>query len=203
MVEQLTQRGIDDQRVLQAMSRVPRHLFVEPALQDRAYGDHPLPIGNKQTISQPFMVALMSQALRLQGHERVLEIGTGSGYQTAVLAELAERVYTIERVQTLGVQARRTLESLGYYNVMCRIFDGSYGWMGEAPFDAILGAAAAPDIPQRLLDQLADLGVMVLPVGDDKNQQLMRLARNDGQIESEEIGGCVFVKMIGEFAWKD
>ena len=200
--EQLKARGISDPRVLLAMSKAPRHLFVESALRDRAYGDHPLPIGKKQTISQPYMVGLMSQLLELQGHERVLEIGTGSGYQTAVLAELAERVYSIERVKSLGMQARRTLENLGYHNIITRILDGTYGWPGEGPFDAILCAASAPEAPSRLIEQLNDPGLMVMPIGDDKHQTLIRVRRRQGKMEQEEVAPCVFVRMIGEFAWK-
>lgn len=201
--EHLIRRGITDPRVLLAMSKVPRHCFVEPALQGQAYGDHPLPIGMKQTISQPYMVGLMTQLLELRGRERVLEIGAGSGYQTAVLAELAERVYAVERVKSLATKARQTIESLGYHNVMMRIFDGTYGWREEAPFDAILCAAAAPEIPSRLVEQLAEPGVMVLPIGDDQSQTLVRVLRREGKTEVEEHTTCVFVKLIGEYAWKE
>jgi protein-L-isoaspartate(D-aspartate) O-methyltransferase len=180
---------------------VPRHLFVEEALVGRAYGDHPLPIGEGQTISQPYMVALMSEALELAGHERVLEIGTGSGYQTAILAELCGKVFTIERLKGLADRAMRRLDELGYYNVLARVGDGSLGWREEAPFDAVVVTAAAPDVPPALLEQLAVKGRLVIPVGDAHTQVLRKCLRDETGVRWTELGGCVFVKLIGQHAW--
>jgi protein-L-isoaspartate(D-aspartate) O-methyltransferase len=201
VAEQLERRGIRDQRVLRAIAKVPRHLFVEEALVGRAYGDHPLPIGEGQTISQPYMVALMSEALELAGHERVLEIGTGSGYQTAVLAELCGKVFTIERLKGLADRAMRRLDVLGYYNVLARVSDGSLGWREEAPFDAVMVTAAAPDVPPALLEQLAVKGRLVIPVGDAHTQVLRKCVREETDLCWTELGGCVFVKLIGQHAW--
>ena len=203
MVEdQIISRGIKDTRVIAAMKKVPRHLFVEEALQSQAYSDHPLPIGEKQTISQPYMVALMTEALQLKGNEKVLEIGGGSGYQTAILAELSEKVFSIERIRSLAIRARQLLYELGYYNVELKIFDGTYGWMEEAPFDAIIVAAGAPDIPQPLLDQLAMDGRLVIPVGDAYVQDLIRVTKTEEGIKREDLGGCRFVKLIGRYGWE-
>lgn len=199
--EQLERRGIRDPRVLRAMSKVPRHRFVDEALIGRAYGDHPLPIGEGQTISQPYMVALMTEALELTGHERVLEIGTGSGYQTAVLAELCGKVFTIERLKSLADRAMRRLDDLGYYNVLARVGDGSVGWREEAPFDAVLVTAGAPDVPSALVDQLAMKGRLVLPVGDAYTQVVRKCVRDESGVRWTELGGCVFVKLIGQHAW--
>lgn len=203
MVEdQIISRGIKDARVIAAMKKVPRHLFVEEALQSQAYSDHPLPIGEKQTISQPYMVALMTEALQLKGKEKVLEIGGGSGYQTAILAELSEKVFSIERIRSLAIRARQLLYELGYYNVELKIFDGTYGWMEEAPFDAIIVTAGAPDIPQTLLDQLAMDGRLVIPVGDAYVQDLIRITKTEEGIKREDLGGCRFVKLIGRYGWE-
>jgi protein-L-isoaspartate(D-aspartate) O-methyltransferase len=199
--EQIVSRGIKDPRVIAAMKKVPRHLFVEEALQSQAYSDHPLPIGEKQTISQPYMVALMTEALQLE-KEKVLEIGAGSGYQTAILAELAEKVFSIERIRSLAIKARQLLYELGYFNVEIKIFDGTHGWMEEAPFDAIIVTAGAPDIPQPLLDQLAIDGRLVIPVGDAYAQDLMRVTKTKEGIKKEELGGCRFVKLIGKYGWE-
>jgi protein-L-isoaspartate(D-aspartate) O-methyltransferase len=199
--EQLERRGIRDQRVLRAIAKVPRHVFVEEALVGRAYGDHPLPIGEGQTISQPYMVALMSEALELAGHERVLEIGTGSGYQTAVLAELCAKVFTIERLKGLADRAMRRLDDLGCYNVLARVGDGSLGWREEAPFDAVMVTAAAPDVPPALVEQLAVKGRLVIPVGDAHTQVLRKCVREESAVQWTELGGCVFVKLIGQHAW--
>ena len=163
--EQIVARGIKDQRVIAAMGKVPRHLFVEEALQSQAYSDHPLPIGEKQTISQPYMVALMTEALELTGKEKVLEIGTGSGYQTAILAECAAKVFSIERIRSLAIKARKLLLELGYFNIEVKFSDGTFGWLEEGPFDAIMVTAGAPDIPQPLIDQLKVGGRMAIPVG--------------------------------------
>jgi protein-L-isoaspartate(D-aspartate) O-methyltransferase len=203
MVEdQIISRGIKDARVIAAMRKVPRHLFVEEALQSQAYSDHPLPIGEKQTISQPYMVALMTEALQLKGKEKVLEIGGGSGYQTAILAELSEKVFSIERIRSLAIRARQLLYELGYYNVELKIFDGTYGWMEETPFDAIIVTAGAPDIPQPLLDQLAMDGKLVIPVGDAYVQDLIRVTKTEEGIKREDLGGCRFVKLIGRYGWE-
>ena len=203
MAEQLLRRGIQDQRVLQAMGKVHRHLFVEEALWGRAYGDYPLPILEKQTISQPFMVALMTEALELKDHERVLEVGTGSGYQTAILAELAGKVYSIERIRALAMRAIRRIESLGYYNVLIRVGDGSVGWKEMAPFDAILVTAGTPQVPIRLVEQLGEDGRLVVPVGQAENQVLRKGTKKGADIHWTELGNCVFVKLVGEQGWSD
>ncbi len=203
MVEtQLIPRGIHDKRVLEAMNRVPRHLFVDEALKDQAYSDHPLPIAEGQTISQPYIVALMTQELGLKGNEKVLEIGTGSGYQAAVLAELAKRVYSVERKSALLARARRLFDELGYTNILLKLDDGTWGWKSEAPFDAIIVTAAAPSVAQPLIDQLADPGVMIIPVGDEYSQTLTKIIKRDGEIYAQELGGVRFVKLIGDHGWK-
>jgi protein-L-isoaspartate(D-aspartate) O-methyltransferase len=199
--EQLVTRGIKDQRVLAAMQKVPRHLFVEEALWDRAYGDHALPIGERQTISQPYMVAIMTEILELRGPERVMEIGTGSGYQAAILAELATRVCSIERIKSLAMRARATLESLHYQNVAVKVFDGTYGWKDESPFDAIVVTAGAPEIPQPLLEQLKEGGRMAIPIGDQTMQVLHKVVKTPTGITDLELTGCVFVPLIGRYAW--
>jgi len=199
--EQIVSRGIQDPRVIEAMKKVPRHRFVEEALQSQAYSDHPLPIGEKQTISQPYMVALMTEALQLTGKERVLEIGAGSGYQTAILAELAEKVYSIERIRSLAIKARQLLYELGYFNVEIKIFDGTYGWLEESPFDAIMVTAGAPDIPKPLLDQLSMGGRLVIPVGDAFVQDLIRITKAAEGVKKEDLGGCRFVKLVGKYGW--
>jgi protein-L-isoaspartate(D-aspartate) O-methyltransferase len=204
MVEdQLISRGVKDPRVIAAMKKIPRHLFVEEALQNQAYTDHPLPIGEKQTISQPYIVALMTEALELIGTEKVMEIGAGSGYQTAVLAELAQKVFSIERIRSLAIKARKLLFELGYFNVEIKIFDGTYGWVEESPFDAIIVTAGGPDIPQPLLDQLAVGGRLVIPVGDAYVQDLIRLRKKEDGIHKEDLGGCRFVKLIGKYGWEN
>ena len=201
--EQIVARGIKDERVIDGMRRLSRHLFVEEALQSQAYNDYPLPIGYGQTISQPYMVALMTEALELKGHEQVLEIGTGSGYQTALLAFLAEKVYTIERISELAARARKTLDELGCYNVEIKIFDGTYGWKEKAPFDAIMVTAGAPDVPQPLLDQLAVEGRVVIPVGEAGLQDLFKVTRRDREFVKRNLGGCRFVKLIGKHGWDE
>lgn len=206
MVEtQIRARGIRDERVLMAMEAIPRHLFIDEGLIEQAYSDSPLPIGEHQTISQPYIVALMTEALELKGRERVLEIGTGSGYQTAVLASLADRVFSVERIASLATGARRILDKLNFYNVAIRVGDGSYGWSDEAPFDAIITTAASPDVPPYLLDQLVPGGRMVVPAGGRDVQTLYKLTRskeNPGEIIKEDLGGCRFVSLIGESGWK-
>jgi len=203
MVEdQLVRRGITDARVLEAMRRVPRHLFVEEALRERAYGDHPLPIGEEQTISQPYIVALMTELLELAGPEKVLEVGTGSGYQTAVLAELTRRVCSVERLPRLAERARALLEQLGYANVWVRVGSGTLGWSDEAPFDRILVTAGAPSVPPPLFQQLAEGGRLVLPVGDAANQMLTSVEKLDGEMKTRAHGECKFVKLRGKYAWE-
>ncbi|PWB48943.1 MAG: protein-L-isoaspartate O-methyltransferase [Candidatus Methylomirabilota bacterium] len=202
VAEQLVRRGIRQPGVLQAMAKVHRHLFVEEAFWGRAYGDYSLPIGEKQTISQPFMVALMIELLELDEHQRVLEIGTGSGYQTAILAESGAKVYSVERNKGLAVRARRRLESLGYYHAWIRIGDGSIGWKEKAPFDAIIVSAGAPRIPISLTEQLGDNGRLVLPVGQSSHQVLKKGTRRGAAIHWTDLGECRFVKLIGEQGWK-
>lgn len=200
MVEsQLKARDIDDPSVLQAMAKVPRHLFVEPAYLDRAYADGALPIKENQTISQPYIVALMTQSARLQPSDKVLEIGTGSGYQAVVLSEIVDRVFTIEIIGTLAREARERFEELGYKNIVVRHGDGYLGWEEEAPFDAILITAAAPEIPQPLLDQLKVGGRMVMPLGDGPfSQELITLTKTATGVKREFITGVLFVPMTGE-----
>lgn len=205
MVEQqLCARGIEDQRVIDVMMQLPRHLFVESGLHNHAYNDAPLPIGDKQTISQPFIVAAMSAALELEGGERVLEVGTGSGYQTAVLANLARRVYSIERIASLAAGARKVLDRLSLSNINIKVGDGTLGWKDQAPFDAILVAAGSPDIPEHYLAQLDIGGRLVMPVGDLDQQILVRVIRQpDGRFKREQMMGCRFVPLIGEQGWND
>ena len=203
MVEmQLVPRGITDEGVLRAMRKVPRHFFVPPGMEASAYGDHALPIGEGQTISQPYMVAVMTQALGLTGTERALEIGTGSGYQTAILAELAEQVFSIERVENLAKSARERLEGLGYSNVVVKVGDGTIGWSEFAPYDRILVTAGAPDVPESLLEQLADPGVMVIPVGTQGYQDLRIVTKEGGETSVRSGGGCVFVPLLGKEGWR-
>jgi protein-L-isoaspartate(D-aspartate) O-methyltransferase len=201
--EQLERRGISDVRVLEAMRKVPRHLFVDPALAGRAYEDAPLPIGEGQTISQPYMVAVMTAALCLQGGERVLEIGTGSGYQAAVLAELAGQVYSIERIPALADRAQATLRRLGYDNVTIRVGDGSAGWPEAAPFEAIVVTAGAPSVPPPLVEQLQVGGRLVIPVGSPQAQTLRRVLRKEEGVDQEELVGCIFVRLVGEHGWQE
>ena len=201
--EQIIGRGIKDPRVIAAMKKVPRHLFVEEALQSQAYSDHPLPIGEKQTISQPYIVALMTEALRLEGRGKVLEIGTGSGYQTAVLAELAGKVFSIERIRSLTIKARKLVYELGYLNVEIKFSDGTSGWAEEGPFDAIIVTAGAPEIPQPLVDQLIIGGRLVVPVGDPYSQDLLRIIKTEQGMKKEDLGGCRFVKLIGRHGWEE
>lgn len=198
---QLRDRGIHDSRVIRAMRRVPRHLFVEPALVNRAYDDDPLPIGAKQTISQPYIVGYMLQALKLKGTERVLEIGTGSAYQTALLAELCANVFSVEKLHELAVQARTRLDELRYYNVAIHMGDGTLGWSEHAPYDAIVVAAGAPRIPEPLAQQLAAGGRLVIPIGDDQSQTLKLTMRTPTGLEETDLGGCRFVKLLGRYGW--
>lgn len=200
--KQIEARGIADPKVLAAMGTVPRHLFVSEALWDQAYGDYPLPIGSQQTISQPYIVAEMTQALQLTEEDRVLEIGTGSGYQAAVLAEIAYKVYTIERIHSLYIAARRLFDRLRYHKIVMRYSDGTSGWEEESPFDAIIVTAGAPEIPSTLVSQLAQGGRLVIPVGDQNSQELIRLYRDENGIRQTSLGGCRFVKLVGEHGWR-
>ena len=200
--EQLIARGIKDTETLRAIRTIPRHRFVAPSMQQMAYRDQPLPTEQGQTISQPYIVGLMTEALQAHNARKVLEIGTGSGYQTAILAELAEHVYTVERLASLSTAASDRLRELGYANVTCKTGDGSLGWPEEAPFDRILVAAAAPDAPRPLLDQLGNGGRMVIPIGRRRGQELTLIVKNGTALEYTALCSCIFVKLIGLAAWK-
>jgi protein-L-isoaspartate(D-aspartate) O-methyltransferase len=200
--EQLLPRSIHDQKTLEAMRKVPRHLFVEDAMKNQAYGDSPLPIGRGQTISQPYIVALMTQALGLKGHEQVLEIGTGSGYQAAILSQICEKVYTVERIDTLLVQARKVFDSLHYLNILTKLDDGTNGWPEYGPYDAIVVTAGGPKVPLPLLEQLADPGILIIPVGDRGVQNLQFVTKKDGEITEKTIELVRFVNLIGDHGWK-
>ncbi|HXI03600.1 MAG TPA: protein-L-isoaspartate(D-aspartate) O-methyltransferase [Candidatus Saccharimonadales bacterium] len=204
MVErQIAPRGVTDPRVLEAMSEIPREIFVEEALAERAYSDSALPIGQGQTISQPYIAAKMTEMLAPGREHRVLEIGTGTGYQTALLARLAGEVFTVERIPALAERASSNLLQLGFRNVHLLIGDGSVGWPGMAPFDRILVAAAAPDVPPSLAAQLAPGGRMVLPVGDARTQVLTLVVREEGGWTRQAREGCVFVRLIGAEGWSE
>ncbi|MFQ5542762.1 MAG: protein-L-isoaspartate(D-aspartate) O-methyltransferase [Nitrospiria bacterium] len=200
--DQLVSRGIRDHRVLEVMGKVPRHLFVEEALQYQAYGDHPLPIGKKQTISQPYMVALMTEALELHGTEKILEIGTGSGYQTAILAELADQVFSIERVQPFVERAQNILKGLNYLNVTVQHSDGTTGWREQAPFDRILVAAGSPEIPHVLIEQLKPGGRLVIPIGGRSSQTLQLIVKERYGFLEKSLTACAFVPLVGALGWK-
>jgi protein-L-isoaspartate(D-aspartate) O-methyltransferase len=202
MVARLKDSGIRDPRVLAALRTVPRHCLVPEALQHRAYDESALPIGERQTISAPLVVAVMTQALALLGDETVLEIGTGSAYQAAILSRLAERVISVERIPRLASRARSALDALGVSNVLVFLGDGSRGWRSEAPYDAILVTAAALSVPEPLLDQLAPGGRLVGPFGERDEQALLRITRRpDGEFEREQLGRCRFVDLVGEHGW--
>jgi len=204
MVSELEARGIGDAAVRAAMRAIPRERFVEEALRGKAYSDASLPIGEKQTISQPWIVARMSELCEGDGTGRVLEIGTGSGYQAAVLSRLFEQVYTVERIAPLAQKARRVVRELGLENIHFKIFDGSYGWSEFAPYRAVVVTAASPDVPGPLFDQLEEGGHLVIPIGgtrDGGEQTLVRLTKRDGKPLREEFGGCSFVPLVGRFGW--
>ncbi len=200
---QLISRGINDPGVLAAMGKVPRDCFAEKAFEGEAYNDHPLPIGHKQTISQPYIVALMTEALELTGEEKVLEIGTGSGYQTAILAELSRRIYTVERIRPMMVKARQVLQELEFNNILFKAFDGTLGWEEFEPYDAIIVTAGSPKIPQPLLDQLADGGRLIIPVGKKHGQDLIKITNKNGNFIKKNLGGCRFVDLVGKYGWKE
>jgi len=202
MVEsQLVRRGIKDKRVLDAMRRVPRHLFVPPDARGLAYSDGPLPIGQGQTISQPYIVALMTELLELTGQEKVLELGTGSGYQAAILSRLVGQVYSVERHTTLAEQAEQVLAQLGYDNVVISVGDGTLGWPEHSPYEAIIVTAAAPDVPQPLTDQLADGGRLVAPVGSRWSQVLAKVKRQGEALVREQLTAVAFVPLVGKYGW--
>ena len=203
LIEIARERGIEDLEVLNAMDRVPRHLFVPEAVRHRAYEDAPVPIGFGQTASQPSLQALYLQTLKLQPRDKVLEVGTGSGYQTALIAQIAGTVYSIERIRELSVRARAALDALRIKNVALWVGDGTVGWSRYAPYDAILVSAGSPDIPPALIEQLAEGGRMLIPVGDREVQRLMLVRRTPDGIEQQEISRVVFVPLVGRFGWPD
>lgn len=203
MVDLLRKRGIEDARVLKAMSEIPRHLFVPDALAAKAYGDHALPIGDMQTISQPYMVARMTELAEVDKDSTVLEIGAGSGYQTAVLSAVAGRVLAIERISDLARSAQRNIRQLGCYNATVKWFDGTIGWSEHAPYDAILVAASSLEVPEPLVAQLAVGGRLVIPIGNVEHQTLVRVIRTERGVVREDHGACVFVKLIGRYGWPE
>ena len=201
---QVAARGVRDRAVLGAMRRVPRHAFVAPELWERAYEDTPLPIGERQTISQPYMVAVMSEALAARAGERILEVGTGSGYQTAILAELGARVVSLERIPALAARAERVLGQLGYLDrVTLVVGDGTLGWSAAAPYDGVIVTAGAPHIPRPLVEQLAPDGRLVLPIGEEDVQTLVRLRRGPEGLVEEYLGECRFVRLLGSHGWEE
>lgn len=200
--EQIVARGVSDKAVLDAMRKIPRHLFVQDALASRAYSDSALPIGEGQTISQPYIVAFMSELLHIESGHKVLEIGTGSGYQAAVLAEMGADVFTVERIRKLFLAARKLLFDMRYFNIQLKLDDGTMGWPEHAPYDRIIVTAGGPEIPQYLIDQLADGGRLVIPVGGQKRvQRLMLVTKTDGKVDTVDMGGCAFVDLVGKQGW--
>ena len=200
---QLVGRGIRDRRVLTAMAEIPRHIFVSKDLQTRAYDDNPLSIGFGQTISQPYMVAIMTELLELKGGEKVLEIGTGCGYQTSILMRLCQKVFTIERIGPLSVEAQEHISSLGMTNVAFMVGDGTLGWKQEAPFDGILVTAGCPAVPETLVEQLSENGKLIIPVGDRFSQTLKKITKIKENLKTESFTACRFVDLIGRFGWPD
>jgi len=201
--EYVAKRGVRDERILQAMRDVPRHLFVPSVVAAKAYGPGALPIGAKQTISQPYIVARMIELLELTGKEKVLEIGTGTGYQAVVLSKLCAKVFSIERINELALRAAELIRALKVYNATVKVFDGTYGWSDQAPFDRIIVAAAAPEVPEPLVQQMARTGRMVLPIGTVGNQRLARVTRVGTRIQIEDCGSAEFVPLVGKFGWKE
>ncbi len=203
MVEELRKKGIQDERVLEALSRVKRHEFVEEALQVQAYNDCPLPIGYGQTISQPYIVARMSEALEVKPGMKILEIGTGSGYQAAVLAEMGAEVYSVERLRPLYIDTLNRLVRLRYFSIKLKLTDGTWGWEEYAPYERIIVTAGGPQVPFPLLKQLEEGGIMVVPVGEKKRQQrLVRIVKRDGKFFKKDLGPVQFVELVGEYGWK-
>lgn len=203
MVEaQIVKRGVAQPEVIEAMLRVPRHLFVDEAFLPQAYSDYPLPIGYEQTISQPYIVAYMTEALGLRPTDKVLEIGTGSGYQSAVLSMVVEKVYSVERILDLANRARRILDSMHCTNVLVKVGDGTKGWAEHGPYDAIMVTAGAPEVPKGLAAQLKEGGRLVIPVGGETVQELIRITKKDNAVVTERLGGCRFVKLIGKNGWQ-
>lgn len=200
---QIIARGVSDPLVIEAMTTIPRHLFVSEALGETAYGDHPLPIGEGQTISQPYIIAEMTQALELNGDERILEIGTGSGYQAAVLAAIVDRVYTIERNNTLFINTKKLFDRLKYHNIVTKYSDGTLGWSQQSPFDAIIVTAGGKEIPEPLVKQLTIGGKLIMPVGGNLTQELIIITKTKTGISTKNLGGCRFVKLIGKHGWKN
>ena len=204
MVERhVAAKGVRDPRVLQAMREIPRHLFVPPMMVAKAYGDTALPIGRGQTISQPFIVGRMIELLQLSGNEKILEVGTGTGYQACVLSRLVKQVYSIERINDLGLKAMELVRRLRLNNVSVKVFDGTYGWSDRAPFDRIIVAAAAPEVPEPLVQQLVRGGKLILPIGPEGNQRLARVSRVGTGLQIEDLGGVEFVPLVGRFGWKE
>jgi len=201
--EQIISRGITDARVIAAMRKIPRHLFVDPGIVNRAYDDTALPIGDKQTLSQPYIAARMTASLALGGSEKVLEIGTGSGYQTALLAELCFNVFSVEKLRALSRKARILLDQLDYQNIALHVGDGTLGWSEHAPYHAVIVTAAAPKPPQPLLDQLFTGGRLVIPVGDEHGQTLIHVARTRSGFKETVLGDCKFVKLLGKYGWRE
>lgn len=201
--EQILARGVTEARVIAAIRKIPRHVFVDPGIVNRAYDDSALPIGEKQTLSQPYMSARMTEALRLAGGEKVLEIGTGSGFQTALLAELCFNVFSVEKLRALSRRARALLDQLEYHNIALHVGDGTIGWSEHAPYHAIIVTAGAPQAPQPLLDQLAVGGRLVIPIGDQHAQTLVRLTRTRTSFKKEQLGECKFVKLLGKYGWRE
>jgi protein-L-isoaspartate(D-aspartate) O-methyltransferase len=201
--EQIVARGIKNRRVIEAMRKIPRHFFVDPGIINRAYDDSALPIGDKQTLSQPYMAARMVEALQLRGQEKVLEVGTGSGYQTALLAETCFNVFSVEKLRNLARKARETLDKLEYHNIAIHVGDGTIGWSEHAPYDAIIVAAGAPEVPAPLVDQLSAGGRLVIPVGDEKTQMLLRITPGPSGVNEEQLGECKFVKLVGKYSWHE
>ena len=201
--EQIAGRGISDSRIIAAMRKIPRHLFVDPGIVNRAYDDGALPIGDKQTLSQPYMAARMTEALSLVDDEKVLEVGTGSGYQTALLAELCFNVFSVEKLRALSRKARALLDGLEYHNIALHVGDGTIGWSEHAPYNAIIVTAGAPKAPKPLLDQLVVGGRLVIPIGDEQGQTLVRLTRTRSSFKEERLGECKFVKLVGKYGWRE
>jgi protein-L-isoaspartate(D-aspartate) O-methyltransferase len=200
---QLKSRGISSLEVLRAMSVVPREKFVSSEFIEAAYNDGPLSIGSGQSISQPYMVAMMTEALMLRKNDKVLEIGTGSGYQAAVLQEISSHIYSIEKICSLAENAKTLLGSLGYSDIVIKVGDGTLGWPEEAPFDAIIVTSGSPSVPETLMSQLADNGRMIIPVGSMTHQRIIRITRTEGNFNKEELLSCVFVPLIGEHGWRE